>query len=1336
MTGTCPSAETLTALMLEQLTGAELLDVDRHLAQCSRCQHSLDERCKRLLPQVKGFESAAISGPRNWNEQLAVRLTEAICETRDLAIPTDDSRDNAMPVIAGHTVIDIVGQGGMGIVYRGVQLDLNREVAIKVIDINCTSDARQLTRRFAHEAEITASLNHPSIVAVHAIGQDSAGRCFYTMRLVRGRELKSILELANLNVDGWNFSRAIGVMIRICQAIAFAHASGVVHRDLKPSNVMVGDLGEVYVLDWGLAKAVGREEVRDIRLQMDSDNGSDNGTDTLRVSADSDETVATTPRPLLTIDGAVVGTPNYMPPEQAMGKLNEVDERSDVYSLGAMLYQMLAGVAPYRDAHESYSPAETLRGVIAGPPRPIDQLAATSPPELIAICQKAMARHRDDRYESALELAEDLEAFLDRRVVKAYQRGAFAEAKKWVIRNRGVALAGCLALLAVIGGLSFNAWQEHQSNQHLLVAKQNVTNALNEQQRIGGELERTNQRLGAINQQLAVANREATAAKESEQRAKLEAYELLAESYANFGEQEAAQQHFARAALWFTKAAELSAQSPDVQQTHSMRAMQFGRAAPTPVTAWWDRQDFDERGWLQWPATTQFLFDPSDRYLLLKGRPGTTIIDTHNGDQQFWGASWFEVGAFSPDGQHVALSTKKGRVCIYRLNDGVESQTLLPEQHRRPVHALEFSHNGRLLFVGTVPAQIWDVEQSQFQKGTYPIGNHLIDVGFSRDDRQFLSESQHQLTVFDIVDEDGSHQPHSVSQKADHTKPDAQELAVQNKELRARFRLRQVITNRLATTAPDGTNVRTEFLDQFGGHGDVSVSCSAFDFTGRHLAIAHGQGIVRLWQTPPRPYWFLRTQGLARPVFSPDSSLVAAVGHLALSDDEVPAAQRKPELLSTQAFDPATGQALGPEISVGAPILDGCFSPDGRVIALACAVPERSKKTVMLADGKGGFVQIYDWKSGERLGDPIAMPSEPHVIAWHPTNDQLAVACAAGEVLKIDVNSHQVTTLFEGKCEHHTWRMHRGEWDGCSMSFAFNGELLLWCFCGQSHVLDFNRGSIRYSPPRWSSYTAALTSRNDVFLNSFVNHHPRALRFIQQKGWKWIKTEDDSGILPVGIGSVAKLSRDGRYVVSNGVAAHATRVWDLEQRRIACPPFGEGARDVDFIYGTPYVITAVEGRPCSVHFWDRLRGCIASPTLEIPGSHSLTWIRVAESGHFAAMTCDPHGILVCDLRSFHDKPQQGISPEDARMLAEVNSGAWIEAGRITKLSDEKDWINRWDDFRNRHPDYHRREIPIELAVRDHQTRAAEFEFLKDTTAAEFHRRMAEQLLAKKRAAHR
>jgi serine/threonine protein kinase len=346
-----------------------------------------------------------------------------------------------------------IARGGMGAIHRVFDQDLRRTLAMKVmldVEAQAGESASQLSAtsrrcaRFLEEAQITGQLDHPGIVPVHEMGLDDQGRLFFTMKLVKGRDLREILELLREGKEGWNLTRALNVLLRVCEAMAFAHEKGVIHRDLKPANIMVGRFGEVYVMDWGLAKVLGRPDPHDVRLAVPDASRSIVRTERKEMAdVEPDSSLAT-------MDGDVVGTPCYMAPEQAKGRLEDIGPHSDVYSLGSMLYQVLSGQMPYVPPNEKVSPHTVLGLLIQAPPKPLAEIARNVPDELVAICEKAMARDVRERYPSMLGVAEDLRAFLEGRVVKAHETGAVAEFKKWIARNRGFATAVAAAIVAVL----------------------------------------------------------------------------------------------------------------------------------------------------------------------------------------------------------------------------------------------------------------------------------------------------------------------------------------------------------------------------------------------------------------------------------------------------------------------------------------------------------------------------------------------------------------------------------------------------------------------------------------------------------------------------------------------------------------------------------------------------------------------------------------------------------------------------------------------------------------------------------------------------------------------
>ena len=267
-----------------------------------------------------------------------------------------------------YTFVKELGRGGMGTVYLAEDTELNRLVAIKVL--NTPEITEDLRNRMIREAQIIARLEHPGIVPVHDVGTLPDGRIYYAMKFVRGSRLDEYA------AQGASLRDRLRKFQAVCDAVAFAHAHGVIHRDLKPQNIMIGSFGEVLVLDWGVAK------------------------------------VHDDPRPSAayqTGEGTIIGTQNYMSPEQARGEIDQLDERADVYSLGAVLDFLLK-----------------------------EQSRVTKAAQ--AICSKAMALNKESRYATASELSADIGRLLDSEPVSAYRENAIEMVSRWVGKNRFLVL--------------------------------------------------------------------------------------------------------------------------------------------------------------------------------------------------------------------------------------------------------------------------------------------------------------------------------------------------------------------------------------------------------------------------------------------------------------------------------------------------------------------------------------------------------------------------------------------------------------------------------------------------------------------------------------------------------------------------------------------------------------------------------------------------------------------------------------------------------------------------------------------------------------------------------
>lgn len=332
------------------------------------------------------------------------------------------------------SILDLIDQGGIGRVNLAYDENIGRRVALKELRDEYTktdSSQSEITNTFIHEAKITGKLEHPGIIPVYELGQRSDGQPYYVMRYVKGETLEQSLKKCLDSESQTAFARRLkllDMLIAVCDTLAYAHSKGVIHRDLKPANIISGGFGETIVLDWGLAQAV-----------EDSDNTYFyREVLTHQRHTFSDQSTS-----------EVMGTPAYMAPEQFNGFASKA---SDVYSLGVILFRLLTGTLPYRGA------LDDIQSQIASshPSPSARSVNPVAPPELIAICDKAMRKNPADRFADAGELSMQLKAFREGRIVNIYAYSKQELLRRFLSQNKTMLVMASLLLLAMLGGAGFS----------------------------------------------------------------------------------------------------------------------------------------------------------------------------------------------------------------------------------------------------------------------------------------------------------------------------------------------------------------------------------------------------------------------------------------------------------------------------------------------------------------------------------------------------------------------------------------------------------------------------------------------------------------------------------------------------------------------------------------------------------------------------------------------------------------------------------------------------------------------------------------------------------------
>ena len=1203
----------------------------------------------------------------------------------DLCLPT---RDLNGQTIGDYELLELISSGGMGVVYRARQVSLGRVVALKMV-LNAVRDKM----RFRIEAEAAASLHHAHIVAIHEVGEFE-GQPFLSMQYIAGGNLQDHL------ADGPMAPNAAAALVRIIAiAVHYAHQRGVLHRDLKPANVLLDAERRPFVSDFGLAKQIGN-------------------------SAE------------LTRSGAIIGTPGYMAPEQAMGQVKSITVAADVYGLGAILYATLTGNPPFK----TDSDLLTLRKVIEEPPVSPRSMRPEVDRNLETICLKCLEKSPAARYGSARQLADDLTRYLDGEPVKARPVGFFERRWRWCVRNPAMAItaffAGLMVTAVILISMGFG-WREYITRMNAHFARI---------------------REAAMNEAVGAARVEADSKNQIAQQA-------VAELYTTNGLWAARTDLHGESLLWFARAAMLEGLPESLVTDSRTRCLSWLSQSPKPIAALQMPAPLQEStfqtdwpGWQLSSVANEMMFKSGDAFGIWNFQ-SDEIWQPAGKDLQVSAASW------SKDGKWIALGGSSGEL---RLLDSTTKATKEAISLDGPIISIAFSNLGKKMAVAT-PTTISILNARNLTTDhLWSTGSACHNSKFSSDDTKILVVSNDgKVSVYELDKETPTPRfelacflPKAFA----HTftpefSKNGKTLFVRTNERRARmFDCNsgkplgpEIVTGTTYATAisPDqnyfvvGGDSYARFQSikwtketpSFVRHEsrlshDDAVTCLVFGgkkliasagrdrvvhlwhvreetrpggrynerdiplatlvhtdevegmlFSGdnHHLVTVQRDGLIRVWQVPtfnPPGYVTKLARGgsTVKPV-GMDHWLISGSTHW--SNNTVNASLRRLKDGVVLGETPLKG------LQERGHLLDADITPAKDKLISLHANPRRSETTMKSDDYTAGSIQIWQLPEFSEHAPRIPLMAEPRSVANHPTEQLAAVLLVNQDVLLIDLKESSITATLTAKSSGLPLDKDTGlrpaKLRNGQVGFNKNGSLLFQWGLGKGfHAWNWQTRQQKFSTDfaeNWSIHHLAISPTGDrVAVGIELQNRVALIDCSDGQIVREIEFADK-------IRSV-EYSSDGQMllIACDDRRAHIVDVSPANRKTIDLV-HDKSVLDADFSPDGLSIATLTSDM--QVHVWRVLdRQWLQRPmpvpmgTKEIEFSHNSKYIFTMGTG---SEITPSNEMVVLALTDFDSSRELDL--HYASVVGELISSKWIgEGGFIGMTSAE--WFERWKNYQS------------------------------------------------------